>query len=588
MNKVITAFSWMLIHSLWQGLLLAVIAGFGLMFAKKSGATRRYNMVLILFVAFIGICAYTFMAEWVSVPAEVVVPSSAGNPEVVTSSVFLSALYNIKQLFKIFGDYFSANAPLVVLIWLVFFLFKSVKMMACLMYNHRVKNTQVYEADPFWANAVNRFSEKLQINKTVKLLQSGYIKMPVVIGHLKPVILIPLGLMASLPAEQLEAILLHELAHIHRNDYFINFLQNIAETVFFFNPALLWISSLLREERENCCDDMALAQTQNKKGFVQALISFREYELYGNNYATAFPGKKNYLMRRVSRILGNENKTFGFGEKIFFTGSIILLAFAVGTVAFGQVKDSVRKTAITAQHKTAHDSIPTDSVLAATDVIKAKSSLRNESARRHKKMRNGIVGIQRQMANLSPGESAELAKPITPRTEKPIAIAATEAVGASEKDTKLKQAISPKDEAARDRVEAIKDQLEAKKDQEQAIKDQADALKDQAQARIDQVQAEKDRKQALDDQAQALKNQEQVKKNAQQDANNQVQSRLNEIQSKKNQEQTARNNEQARLNEIQVKKNLEQDARNREQARLNEIQAKKNQEQAVKNQVSVQ
>ena len=111
--------------------------------------------------------------------------------------------------------------------------------------------------------------------------------MPVVIGHLKPVILIPLGCLAGLPADQVEAILLHELAHIRRSDYFVNFLQNITESIFFFNPGLLWISSLIKEERENCCDDIALEQTKNKRGLVQALISFKEQELYGSGSALA-------------------------------------------------------------------------------------------------------------------------------------------------------------------------------------------------------------------------------------------------------------------------------------------------------------
>jgi bla regulator protein BlaR1 len=331
-DKIVPAFGWMLIHSLWEGLLFAIIAGTVLMLAKKAGAALRYNIVLVLFAAFVVTCAFTFILELDRASATALKPLIPGGDGALVPALFFGNIHSIKQLVKIFTDYFAANEPLVVMVWFVFFLFKSVKMYACLVYNQQIRNRQVVEPSAFWQQKASIFAEKLQLKRAVKLLQSGYIKMPVVVGHLKPVILIPIGLMASLPVEQVEAILLHELAHIRRNDYFVNFLQNIAEAVFFFNPGLLWISSLLREERENCCDDIALAQTQNKVGFVQALISFKEHELYGSAYAVAFPGKKNYLLRRVSRIIGNKNMAFGFGERIFLVGSIIIFSVFVTAV----------------------------------------------------------------------------------------------------------------------------------------------------------------------------------------------------------------------------------------------------------------
>ena len=115
------------------------------------------------------------------------------------------------------------------------------------------------------------------------LLESAIVKVPVVIGLLKPVILLPLGLLSNLPPDQVEAVLLHELAHIRRKDYLVNLLQSFAEVVFFFNPALLWISSLMREERENCCDDVAISHIKNKKQFIHALVAFQEYAMHHPN-----------------------------------------------------------------------------------------------------------------------------------------------------------------------------------------------------------------------------------------------------------------------------------------------------------------
>jgi hypothetical protein len=115
-----------------------------------------------------------------------------------------------------------------------------------------------------------------------------------------------------------EAVLLHELAHIRRRDFVVNLFQHFAETIFFFNPALLWISARIREEREHCCDDMAITVMQSKTGYVRAIVSFMEFNNDARSkYALAFPGKKHQLLDRVKRIVHNSNKTLNMAEKSF-------------------------------------------------------------------------------------------------------------------------------------------------------------------------------------------------------------------------------------------------------------------------------
>jgi bla regulator protein blaR1 len=476
LDKLISAFSWMLIHSIWQGLLLAIITGALLMLTKKrSSAAYRYNLALFSFGIFISISILTFIWEWKGTASPIVAEpperSMAGSPA-------------IKQLIETFAGYFSANAPLIVLIWAIVFLFKSIRLTSCLLYNRQARNREIDEPSAFWIRATARLAEKLKIKKTVKLLQSGYIKMPVVIGHLKPVILIPAGLLAGLPTDQVEAILLHELAHIRRNDYFINLLQNMGEAIFFFNPGLFWISSLLREERENCCDDIALAHSQNKHVFVQALISFKEHELCASNYATAFGGKKNYLFRRVSRILGNRNRPFGPVEKIFFAMSIFLLSVIVTTAMVAQIKESSKTGYIHSNHCIVH-SVQNISLLIKTEKVKIVTKHTRMSARQ--KRLDGLSGIKEEK------EPAELIS----LTTEPVPVIAL---------TNYQQT------ALRYKEQAVKDQIMAKKDQAQAKLDQQQALKDQAQARLDQAQAELDQAQAVKDQARARLDQEQAMK----------------------------------------------------------------------------
>jgi bla regulator protein BlaR1 len=495
LNKMITAFSWMLIHSLWQGLFLAIVTGIALMLAKRSSPAYRYNLALILFILFIAASGLTFVYEWQNTAATTVLTPLAGNIGVNVSSLF--NVHSVKQLMKTLADYFSANAPFIILIWFMVFLFKSVKMISCLAYNQRIRNYQVYQPSAYWVNKVNQFSEKLKINKAVKLLQSGYIKVPVVVGHLKPVILIPVGLLAGLPAEQVEAILLHELAHIKRNDYFVNLLQNIAEAVFFFNPGLLWISSLLREERENCCDDIALQQTNNKMELVQALISFKEYELYGSAYATAFPGKKNYLMRRVVRILHNKNKTMGIGEQVFFSLSVLILSVLVTTVTVAQIKD-IAKPAIL---QTGHTGPAVKQKVSVEPPVIGKTAARTKN-----KMKYGISGI------IKAGVSETVASVKTSQAEE----AKTAYIRQSEVMKQQADDNRALAEKAKGNADQARVQLES--DRKQAEQSRIQAMKDREQARLDRMQAEKDRAQADMDRVQAAKDRAQAELDRQQSA----------------------------------------------------------------------
>lgn len=571
-QRIIQAFSWMLIHSLWQGLLLAVVTAVVLIATKRSGARLRYNLVAVQFLFFIVACCCTFVWEWYQAPAKVIMPL-AGTIGNEASQWFQLDAESIRRFAQTCISYFTANAPMVVLLWSVLFIFRSVRMMGSLVYIYRAKNKYTYAPPANWQQRVALLCEKLQINKAVRLLESGYVKVPMVIGHLKPVILMPVGLLAGLPTEQVEAVLLHELAHIRRHDYVVNFLQTLAETVFFFNPGLLWISSLLRDERENCCDDIALEQTKDKREFVQALISFKEYALNADQYAVAFPGKKNHLLHRVSRILSNRNQTLGPSEKVFFMMGIVMLSLVVATAAIAQIKPT--------DYKAAREKI--NSIL-FTGAPAAKPAHQPKKTHSYKAIAKPVsVGPPVEYA--SGARSAEAEYKLK-----------------EQKQQAEKAEASELEQRKREQDELIRKQQQNKNDQEQANRDQAQAVKDQEQASRDQEQAKKDQEQAIRDQQQAAKDQEQAKRNQDQAARdkqmtktNEEQARLNDAQNQVSKDQAKRNIEQVNRNVKQAIKNQTQDARNREQERLNAEQAKRNdeqvkqnKEQAKKNQTSVQ
>jgi beta-lactamase regulating signal transducer with metallopeptidase domain len=113
----------------------------------------------------------------------------------------------------------------------------------------------------------------------VSLLESTDLGVPAVFGWLKPVVLLPAAAAAGLTPQQLELLLAHELAHVRRNDYFVNLLQSVVETLLFYHPAVWWVSARVREEREHCCDDVALAACGHPREYAGALLALATWRL---------------------------------------------------------------------------------------------------------------------------------------------------------------------------------------------------------------------------------------------------------------------------------------------------------------------
>lgn len=312
---MIQAICWVLIHSLWQGLLFTAITGGVVFGTKRSSAAVRYRMLCGLFFLFLFICGLTFLYEMGVGGGAGVIDAGSGDAG--------GTVAGVQVLIGRMSRYCSGHARVIVSGWCIIFTFKCARMATGLVYAQRVRRDRVSLAPAAWTRKVRSLARQLGIRRRVALLESGLVRIPMVIGHLRPVIFIPLGLLNHLPAGEMEAVLLHELAHIRRHDYFVHVVQHMAESLFFFNPGLLWLSALLREERENCCDDIAIARTNDRVEFVRALVSFKEHALR-SGAALGFPAGKRQLLHRVLRITRQENKTLSRGERFFFLGSCLV------------------------------------------------------------------------------------------------------------------------------------------------------------------------------------------------------------------------------------------------------------------------
>jgi len=170
--------------------------------------------------------------------------------------------------------------------------------------------------------------KRIGLHHRVRLLQSPHVEVPLVVGWLRPVILLPVCVATGFPPQQLEAILAHELAHVRRHDYLINLLQNLSETVFFYHPALWWASAVVRREREHCCDELAARALGNRAEYGRALLALEE--LRGTTPSLALGAKGGSLLERIRRLAQLERSPrFGAGGAIGLTILSVLVVIAV-------------------------------------------------------------------------------------------------------------------------------------------------------------------------------------------------------------------------------------------------------------------
>ncbi|WP_026630249.1 M56 family metallopeptidase [Dyadobacter alkalitolerans] len=332
-QKLVQALSLTLIHSLWQGLIAAVLAGIILILTRKAKPALRYNLLATLLLTFVIASSYTFFQLLMS--AKGVSKTAVMGSLTATNQTAVSVIFDGSNAVSAGDqnvwigyllDFCNRNAQLIAAVWFIIFAFKSLQATAGFLYVQNIKKRNVHPLRESWQPRFDMLLNKLKVRQLIQVVESENVLVPMVIGFIKPVVIIPFGIFANLPEAQIEAIILHELAHIKRRDYLVNLIQIFCENVFFFNPALLWLLRLIREEREHCCDDLAISVMENKTSFVHALVSFQEYNLNGSAFEMAFSKKRNHLLDRIKRIIYNNNKPLNAMEKLFVTISLLTVA----------------------------------------------------------------------------------------------------------------------------------------------------------------------------------------------------------------------------------------------------------------------
>jgi len=213
-----------------------------------------------------------------------------------------------------------------------------------------IKTQGLQKIDIQWRLFVKRISEMLNIKHPVKIYVSELVKSPLTVGFLKPLILVPLASINNLTAYQLEAVILHELAHIKRADYIINIIQSIIEISLFFNPFIQLLGKTVKRERENSCDDWVLQFQYDPSTYAEALLRIA-YMQQTPAFAMNAGGKENDLLWRVKRMLNQQEKTFQYRNRLL---ALLLITGLLSSVAWFNpgIKTTTAKPTASARSQT--------------------------------------------------------------------------------------------------------------------------------------------------------------------------------------------------------------------------------------------
>jgi len=342
-QEIVQKLGWTLLHFVWQAAAVALLLGILLAILRKFSANVRYiiacvAMGLIVLLPIITIQMIHVSTQQLTVENEpppkpfitVVQPATEEtSPAVAVQHEELAQLENTVAEPSIpwkqrVIERLEPALPYLVAGWLLGVFGLSLWHLGGWTQLQRLRKKLVKQVDTSINEKLLWLSERLRVKQTVQLLESALVQVPTVVGWLRPVILLPASALTGLTAEQLEALLAHELAHIRRYDYLINMLQTVIETLGFYHPAVWWISHRIRSERENCCDDVAVSISGDRVRYARALTSMEEIRAGRSELAVTATGGN--LFTRIRRIVGKDSNDSSRASWIPSAITILLIA----------------------------------------------------------------------------------------------------------------------------------------------------------------------------------------------------------------------------------------------------------------------
>ncbi|WP_367865691.1 M56 family metallopeptidase [Pedobacter sp. WC2423] len=310
LNNLIQATGWSILHSLWQAALVYALLLPSQMRVFRLKARLKYNLAFaantLIFICFIA--TFFSIFKWPAAQQAPLTAQVIANTNPLSHS-FLSAIL-IPYAEKIF--------PFLVLLYSIGLLIQSVIVFKGYHQIQELKRTARISVPEEWTILFEALTKKLNIKKHVSFHLSNHVNVPLVIGFFKPVVLFPVALVAQMEMKHIEAILIHELSHIRRNDYLFNLIRTLIETILFFNPFVWLTGKFIAIEREHACDDLVVDLTNTPLTYAHALL---QLELLADKtspvFALAATGKNQHLYQRIKRITAMKTNYMNSKQKLF-------------------------------------------------------------------------------------------------------------------------------------------------------------------------------------------------------------------------------------------------------------------------------
>lgn len=282
---------WAVINSLWQLALLWVIYQLLVSAFKAVRPAAKSLLASSLLIAGFAWFIFTFFAVY-------------NNSSTHSSATTIAGGIDNTQI----SNWLERTLPATSIIYLLLLFVPLLRFIRNYRYVQVIRNYGLSKPDAGLRLFAARVAERMGIKKPVHIWISEWVTSPVTIGHLKPVILIPMAALNQLSTQQMEAVLLHELSHIRRYDYLLNFILTIIRTVLYFNPFAGAFVKIVEAERERSCDEMVLQFQYDSYEYAAALLTLekvsREQRLLVLNVA----GSGKELLSRIEKIMGVNQK----------------------------------------------------------------------------------------------------------------------------------------------------------------------------------------------------------------------------------------------------------------------------------------
>jgi beta-lactamase regulating signal transducer with metallopeptidase domain len=322
LNVLVYALAWSLLHFLWQGAALASAFGLAMIAARQCSARTRYVIGCATLAAMV-------LAPAVTLTWLLNKPTAASASPPSTLGVSAAALER------------TAMAPsgvnpamlITVILWALGAAACTLWLFGGWAHARRLRRLPDRGLPARCRDVVDRISAAMRVWASVRLVESAAVSVPMTMGWLAPVILLPASLLTGLPAKQLEAIIAHEFAHIRRFDYLVNLLQTMIESLLFYHPAVWWVSRRVRLEREYCCDDLAVMVCGDRVLYARALTELETLRGVSARVRLGLSSNGGSLMKRIVRLIDHDGSRPAAPAKLPATLAACAL-FASASAAF--------------------------------------------------------------------------------------------------------------------------------------------------------------------------------------------------------------------------------------------------------------